>query len=108
MLFRSTKPVHFTEEETEVEKNISDLVQDMLGWYIKLMNGSIRIQIQHWLPLQHAYSPLSHADSDNGIIMSKERSSYERLLIFKLKREYQNSKDAQLSDVEIRRNQFIG
>lgn len=35
--------------------------------------------------------------SDNIIIMSKERNSYERLLIFKLKRKYQNSKDAQLS-----------
>ena len=65
-----------------------------LGLNPGLPHCQIRIQIQNWQPLCHAHSPLSHADSGNSTSMSKERSSYERLLIFKIKKESQNSKDA--------------
>lgn len=52
-------------------------------------------------------STVSRCLSDNHIIMSKERSSYERFLVFKHKREYKNSNDSQLSNIETRRNEFI-
>lgn len=43
MLSQTTKPVHFTEGETEFQRNGNELVQDILQWCIRLIYGRINI-----------------------------------------------------------------
>lgn len=60
MFSPSIKPVHFTEEETEDQRKVSDLAQYILGWCYQMAESGFQFRTGR---LSHVHSPLSHADS---------------------------------------------